>query len=232
MFWTGFIGTYIFIAVFIIGICFFNRIMKNLFDKFKVVICAFIFTTITFCLSLFYAILSITLTNLIASAFLCSLFLVCTWMFVEKMYQVIYDKKNVFTESDKNVCHLLAMIGIVSSSSWIWMETSDKNYGVLISISISIWIGAYVPIASIYKGNKIGAIKDEVLNNFKGAKISVWITGIICVLLITVMVSSNETVKKVNAVIESLGVGIASATLSILAIIVIIIIVQNYRRKH
>lgn len=232
MFWTGFIGTYIFFAVFMIGICFLNKIMGILINKVKVVFCAFIFTAITFCASLFYAILSIALTNLIASAFLCSLFLVSTWIFVEKMYQLISDNKDVFTESDKNVCHLLAMVGMITSSSWIWLDTSDKNYGILISISISIWIGAYVPIASIYKGNKIGAIKDEVLNNFKGAKISVWITGIICVLLITIMVSSNEAVKKVNNVIESVGVGIASATLSILAILVIIIVAKSYRRKH
>lgn len=231
MFWLGFIGIYVVFGLFVVGILLFNNIVEKVFNGMKVVFCTTIFTMVTFVLSLFYSILSIALGSVITSAFFCSIFLVFTWILAEKMYQLMSGNEVVLTEKDKNICHLLAMLGVILSAIILMIKNSDKEYGILISISVSIWIGAYVPLSSIYKGKKMKELLGIVIDNFREGKITVWLTGVIITSLILLLISSNEIVNKLNLIITKVGQGIGFGSVSMIVILIVIGICRDKLKK-
>ena len=137
----------------------------------------------------------------------------------------------VLTEKDKNICHLLAMIGVISSAIILMIKNSDKEYGILISISVSIWIGAFVPLSSIYNGKKIKELMKITLGNFRGGKITVWTTGLIITLLILLLISSNEIVNQLNLIITNIGQGMACGSVSMIAILIVIGLCKDKLKK-
>lgn len=107
-------------------------------------------------------------------------------------------------------------------------EDSSLDYVILISIAISLWIGAYIPISGIYEGIPVKKLICSVLKEFKSKKASVWISAILSIAAITILVSKNEVVQRVNVLIEEIGLGIAVGTM----VFVIALVVWSRVKKQ
>lgn len=237
MFWIGFFSFYIIIgllAVLMLG-------SQKLFDKFaqvvpncKRVVCAIVFTLFSYIFTLIYSLVAMVTGHIVIDALICSLLLVFSWIIVEKMYQLIADEKvyddkkiKVLTKEDKNVCNLFALIGVILSGVVLCYEDSSLDYVILISIAISIWIGAYIPISGIYEGMPIKELLCSILKEFESKNASVWISSILSTTVVTILGSKNEVVQRVNELIEEIGLGIAVGTMVFVLALVIWSRVKN-----
>ena len=192
MFWVGFVGIYILMSI----ILFCGKYIETLCGKYenkgKEVFCAFVFTMLSYVLILFYTYITLVTSNMLIGAFMCAIYLVVSWMLTEKIYKVIAGAKRVLLENDKNFCHLFSVVGVIISSIIMGWDNAEIEYVILISCSVSILIGAYIPISSIYGGKCLKEIWNDITRNFRDVKKSVKITVFLCLMLIVITVSSNE----------------------------------------
>ena len=174
MFWIGFLSIPL-ILLMLFGLMagsgkLLNKIEK-IFIHVKAVVCAVVFTFLSYVFTLLYSMVAIISGNAVINAMLCALFLVFSWYIVEKMYQKISgenfenkaenENEKALSHKDKNVCHLCALIAVVCSSVLLCIEKGDRSYLMLTSIAISVWIGAYIPISEIYQGIKFKVTLDR-----------------------------------------------------------------------
>lgn len=197
-----------------------NRLEK-LFNNAKVVGGTIIFTLLSFVFALLYSMVAIVSSNIVINALLCAVFLVFSWFIVEKMYQLISgegtdikdENKKILTKKDKNLCNLAALIAMLVSSIMLYIKNENIDYIILMSIAISIWIGAYIPISEIYQGTGLKNIVGIVAEEFKSEKATVWVTAGLSLLFILFFVSGNAVAQKLNLVIEEIGKGMAIGSL-------------------
>lgn len=138
----------------------------------------------------------------------------------------------ILTGNDKNFCHLISIAGIVISSLIMGWENSETGYAIIISCAISALLGAYVPITEIYADKNIRDLWIVFVCNFKEAKITVKVTGVICLVFTVVIVSAEEFAIKMQSFIHSFGTGMAVGTFSMLGILVGIAIVKYMKKRH
>lgn len=236
MFWIGFL---IMPGIMLLLFCIMkgsrkllNR-LKNIFVNVRVIVCTMMFTILTYILTLVYSIVALASGNMVINAMLCAVFLVFSWCIVEKLYQILAEEDNntetekVLSYKDKNICQLCALIAVTLSGAMMSIQNDNRDYIILLSIAISIWIGAYVPISEIYKGMRIKAIFKGVLNDFKNKNPKVTITAIVSTTLLVILISKNELVEKINLVIEEIGKGIATSSI----ILILGLIVYGLTKK-
>lgn len=243
MFWIGFVSMPI-ILLFLLGLMvgsgkLLNKVEK-VFVNVKVVVCAVVFTLLSYVFTLLYSMVAIISGNIVINAMLCAVFLVFAWYIVEKLYQIISgenvemetENKNekILSHKDKNICHLCALIAVVCSSVLVYIEKGDKGYLSLTSIAISIWIGAYMPISEIYQGIKFKVTFASVIDEFKNKKLSVVFSAVISAVFIVFLCSENDLTQKLNVAIEEIGKGIIVG--SILLILGMIIYDLIKSKKH
>lgn len=229
MFWIGFLSIPL-ILLMLFGLMagsgkLLNKIEKN-FIHVKAVVCAVVFTFLSYVFTLLYSMVAIISGNAVINAMLCALFLVFSWYIVEKMYQKISgenfenkaenENEKALSHKDKNVCHLCALIAVVCSSVLLCIEKGDRSYLMLTSIAISVWIGAYIPISEIYQGIKFKVTFENVIKEFKNQKLSVVFSAVISAVFMIFLVSENDLAQKLNVVIEEIGVGIAAGSISVI----------------
>lgn len=225
----GFGISIIFYALLFLGIIYKKKVVIKVFDSVRIIVYASVYTGLTFGFSLFYALLSMTLSESVIAPLICAAFLVFSWWIVEKLYEILYDEnKDKLTEKEKNMCNLWAMLGIVITSMFFLIQENDKIYVILISTALAILIGEYVPISKIYEEESIKEIGLTVLANFKEARSKVLITDIVCVSFITLVVSLNNFVQKIRGILDEVGKGIIYATFVIFFIMIIGTIKRNY----
>lgn len=232
MFWIGFVSIYVIMGVLILMMSGSEKLLKKMevfFKNAKIVGCTIVFTLLSFVFTLFYSMVAMVSSNAMTNALLCTILLIFSWFIVEKMYQKISgegvdseDKgKIVLTKEDKNVCNLWALLGVIVSSILLYLQNQSSEYFILVSIAISIWIGAYIPISEIYKGRKVKTIAIIVAKEFKTKKTIVWITAILCVLFIVFLVLENNVAEKLNTLLEEVGKGIVCGSLVMILVLML-----------
>lgn len=241
MFWKGFIGFYVVIGLLVLLM----TGSQKLFNKFvivllrcKRVVCAVIFTLFSFVFTLLYSMVAISLGDIVLSGPLCALFLVFSWFVVEKLYQLIAGEKGsdnkesiVLTKEDKNVCNLFSLFGVVWSSVVLCYEDRSLEYVILICIAVSIWIGAYIPVSEIYSGTSLGKVLCIIASEFKSKKISVWLSAILSAAVVTILVSKNELVQKLNVIIDQIGFGIVAGSVVMVLVLIFWGFCKQRKRK-
>lgn len=236
MFWIGFaiipITMFLLFLLMIGSGKLLNR-FENVFASVKVIVCTIVFTFLTYVFTLFYSMVAMISGNMVINALLCAVFLVFSWCIVEKMYQKLAgedgntENEKTLSHKDKNVCQLWALIAVALSSALMWIQNGDKDYIMLLSIAISIWIGAYVPVSEIYKGIQLKTIFKGILNDFKNKKPKVTITAIISAAFVVFLISKNELAKKINLVIEEIGKGIATSSIILILVLIVYGLTKN-----
>lgn len=131
------------------------------------------------------------------------------------------------TKEDKNICNLFAFIGVILSCIVRYFQDGNSEYIVIISIAISIWIGAYIPLSSIYEGETLKKLILKVIDDFKSKKSSVYISAIVSTIITTILVLKNEFVVKLNGIIEQFGRGVAIGS----SVLILLIIIFSYIRS-
>lgn len=227
MFWIGFIGVYALMCIIILGGKFADELCDECINKAREVFCAFIFTMLTYAFALFYTCITLTTSNMLVGAFACAIYLVISWMVTVKIYLIIAGKTQVLMKEDKNFCHLLSMIGLILSSVIMGIDNSEIEYIILISCSISILIGAYIPISSIYEDKSLKEICQDITEEFRGAKKTVKITSLLCLCFIIMTVSSNENAVKIQKVIDAIGSGVVVGIVSMIVLVALTAIIRN-----
>lgn len=207
-------------------------------SKGKTTFCAVMFTFFSFLFTLFYTMVAITTGNSFFSTLVCAIFLVFSWCMNEFFYRLIAEEKGCMDETlkalskeDKNVCNLFALIGVVISSAILCYEEKNFEYVILISVAISIWMGAYIPISEIYKGTPIKELIFTIIREFRCEKKSVWISSILCIVIVTILVLKNEVVIKMNSIIEDFGVGLAMGSLVLVFVLAIVGLCRKRKKK-
>lgn len=231
---------------FILGILFLlmkgsSKILNGIgtvLSKGKTTFCAVMFTFVSFLFTLFYILVAITTGNSFFSALVCAIFLVFSWCMDEFFYRLIAGEKGCMDETlkalskeDKNVCNLFALIGVVISSAVLCYEEKNFEYVILISVAISIWMGAYIPISEIYKGTPIKELIFIIRREFKCQKKSVKISSFLCVFIVTILALKNEVAIKMNSIIEDFGVGLVMGSLVLVFVVVIVGICRKRTKK-
>ena len=235
MFWIGFFSVYLISGCLFLFIKFANRLFfkfEKILKRMEKVACVFMFTVFSYMSVLSYAIVSLLTGKLIISAVMCAVFLVfCYWM-VEKIYEwmsgACNNKENkILTKEDKNVCNLWSLIAVIISCIILSCEEKSLKYIILISISISIWIGTYIPLSEIYNEKTIKEIVSNIKKEFKCKK-SVWICSIVSSFAILVIVSKNKFILRLDRIIDKMAYGIVCGTI----IMIIAIMVASYFIKR
>lgn len=235
MFWIGFFSVYLISGCLFLFIKFANRLFfkfEKILKRMEKVACVFMFTVFSYMSVLSYAIVSLLTGKLIISAVMCAVFLVfCYWM-VEKIYEWMSgeckNKENkILTKEDKNVCNLWSLIAVIISCIILSCEEKSLKYIILISISISIWIGTYIPLSEIYNEKTIKEIVSNIKKEFKCKK-SVWICSIVSSFAILVIVSKNKFILRLDRIIDKMAYGIVCGTI----IMIIAIMVASYFIKR
>lgn len=235
MFWIGFFSVYLISGCLFLFIKFANRLFfkfEKILKRMEKVACVFMFTVFSYMSVLSYAIVSLLTGKLIISAVMCAVFLVfCYWM-VEKIYEWMSgeckNKENkILTKEDKNVCNLWSLIAVIISCIILSCEEKSLKYIILISISISIWIGTYIPLSEIYNEKTIKEIVSNIKKEFKCKK-SVWICSIVSSFAILVIVSKNKFILRLDRIIDKMAYGIVCGTI----IMIIAIMVASYSIKR
>ena len=227
MFWIGFISIHIMVIILLL----FSKYIIPLCGKYKnelnELFCTFIFTMLTYIFSLFYTYVIHITSNLLVSAFICAIYLVISWILTVKIYLCIATDNQTLTKNDKNFCHLVSIIGVIFSAIIMGLENSEIGYAILISCSVSILIGAYVPISSIYDNKSIRLICKDIAENFKDIKMTVIIVNLFCLVLIILTSSSNKYATKIQIIIENFGAGVIVGILSIAMSVVLYVKIKN-----
>lgn len=235
MFWIGFFSVYLISGCLFLFMKFANRLFfkfEKILKRMEKVACVFMFTVFSYMSVLSYAIVSLLTGKLIISAVMCAVFLVfCYWM-VEKIYEWMSgeckNKENkILTKEDKNVCNLWSLIAVIISCIILSCEEKSLKYIILISISISIWIGTYIPLSEIYNEKTIKEIVSNIKKEFKCKK-SVWICSIVSSFAILVIVSKNKFILRLDRIIDKMAYGIVCGTI----IMIIAIMVASYFIKR
>ena len=164
---------------------------------------------------------------MLVGAFACAIYLVISWMVTVKIYLIIAGKTQVLMKEDKNFCHLLSIIGVILSSVIMGIDNSEIEYIILISCSISILIGAYIPISSIYEDKSLKEICQDITKEFRGAKKTVKITSLLCLCFIIMTVSSNENAVKIQKVIDAIGSGVVVGIVSMIVLVALTAMIRN-----
>lgn len=236
MFWMGFFSIYFIFAF--LGLL--MHFLGKMFDKFietlkglKSIACAVVFTLLSYVFTLLYSMVSILTGNIYLNAILCAIFLVFSWFMVEKFYQLMAGEKGdaneeirTLTKEDKNICNFYALIGVIVSSIVRCFQDESSEYIILISIAVSIWIGAYIPISSIYEGKTLKELKEIVFADFKCKKL-VHISAIVSAVIIIMLVLKNEFVVKLNEIIEQFGRGMAAGSIVLILFIIIFSFIRS-----
>ena len=238
MFWIGFFSVYSILGLLILLMVGSGKLFDKLaavFTKAKTVGCAVMFTLFSFMFTLFYSMVAIVTGNIVLNTLLCAMFLVFSWFVMEKLYQLMAGEKGcenekikILAKEDKNVCTLFSVIGVIFSSAVLCYEDQSLEYVILISIAISIWVVAYIPVSEIYKGTPVKKLVCIIANDFKSQKISVWISSIVSAIIVTVLASKNELVLKLNELVEEFGMGIAIASI----VLILILTIMDLCRKR
>ena len=224
MFWVGFASILVIMLLLFLLMAGSGRLFirfANFFVKVKVAICTVVFTLLSYVFTLLYSMIAIVSGNIVISTMLCAVFLIFSWYIVEKMYKMISGENNYKGESiektlsykDKNVCYLCALIAVILSSISLYFENENMDYIIVISIVISIWIGAYVPISEIYQGKNFKSVLLEVVAEFRNAKCIVVFTAVISVMFTVVLVYRNDLAQKLNLIIDEIGKGMAAGSI-------------------
>lgn len=235
MFWLGFFSVYLISGCLFLFMKFANRLFfkfEKILKRMEKVVCVFMFTVFSYMSVLIYAIVSLLTENIIVNAVICASSLVfCCWV-VEKLYELMTgeckNKENkILTKEDKNVCNLCSLIAMIISCIILSCEEKSLEYIILISISISIWIGTYIPLSEIYNEKTIKEILSNIKKEFKCKK-SVWICSIVSSFAILVIVSKNEFILRLNRIIDKMAYGIVCGTI----IMIVAILVASYFIKR
>jgi hypothetical protein len=239
MFWMGFFSIYLIFAF--LGLL--MHFLGKMSDKFietlkglKSIACAVVFTLFSYVFTLLYSMVSILTGNICFNAILCAIFLVFSWFMVEKFYQLIAVEKcdekketKTLTKEDKNICNLFALIGVILSCIVRNFQDGNSEYIVIISIAISIWIGAYIPLSSIYEGETLKKLILKVIADFESKKSSVYISAIVSTIITTILVLKNEFVVKLHEIIEQFGRGVAIGSMVLILLIIIFSYIRSKR---
>ena len=235
MFWIGFFSVYLISGCLFLFMKFANRLFfkfEKILKRMEKVACVFMFTVFSYMSVLSYAIVSLLTGKLIISAVICAVFLVfCYWM-VEKIYEWMSgeykNKENkILTKVDKNVCNFWSLIAVIISCIILGCEEKSLEYIILISISISIWIGTYIPLSEIYNEKTIKEIVSNIKKEFKCKK-SVCICSIASSCAILVIVSKNKFILRLDRIIDKMAYGIVCGTM----IMIVAIMVASYFIKR
>ena len=231
MFWIGFFSIYVILVLLILMMIGSGKLFDKLatmLGKAKTVGCAVMFTLLSFVFTLFYSMVAIVTGNIVLNALLCAIFLVFSWFVVEKLYQLMAGENGcedeeikTLVKEDKNVCNLFSLIGVMLSSVALCYEDRSLEYVMLISIAISIGMGAYIPVSEIYKGTSIKELVHTIATEFKSEKVSVWISAIMSAIIVTILGFKNEVVLKLNAFVEEFGIGMAMGSIVLILILAI-----------
>ncbi len=230
MFWMGLIGIYALVLFMIFCGKYVEQFCGKYGNKGKEVFCAFIFTMLTYVLTLFYTYITFVTSNMLVGTFMCAMYLVISWIMTEKVYLIIAGTTPVLSVNDKNFCHLFSVIGVILSSLIMGWDNAEIEYAILISCSVSVLIGAYIPISSIYADKSLNAIWKDITKNFRKIKKSVKITGFICLVFIVITVSSNENAIKIQKVIDAIGAGVVVGTISMSLLLVLVATIKDKRK--
>lgn len=238
MVWVGFLSIYV-----ILGLLFLLMIIsRNLFDRFKMTLskfkcvwCAIVFTLCSFILTLFYSMLAIVTGNLVINALLCTVFLVFSWFVEEKLYQLLTEEKScknsenkILLKEDKNVCNLFSLIGVIIFGTIQCYEDRSLEFVVLISIAISILIGAYIPISEIYNSTPAKELICTIIKEFRCKKVSVWISAILSVIVITISALKFGLIVQLNEKINDFVMGMSIGSI---VMVVVFTILDFIKRK-
>lgn len=136
------------------------------------------------------------------------------------------EEIRTLTKEDKNICNFYALIGVIVSSIVRCFQDESSEYIILISIAVSIWIGAYIPISSIYEGKTLKELKEIVFADFKCKKL-VHISAIVSAVIIIMLVLKNEFVVKLNEIIEQFGRGMAAGSIVLILFIIIFSFIRS-----
>lgn len=240
MFWVGFFSVYVILGILFILMLgsgkLFNKLSKVVINV-KIVISAIMFNLFSYIFTLMYSLVAIITGNIMFNAVLCAVFLVFSWFLVNKLYQLMTgengsedDENRILLKEDKNICNLFSLIGVICSSIVLSYDNKSFEYFTLISIVVSIWIGAYIPISEIYKGTPVRVVLLEVLKEFSSKNKVVWISSIVCVVILAVFASNSNISLKLHTLIEIFGSGIAVG--SIVLILLIAILGSCKKRKR
>ena len=235
MFWIGFFSVYLISGCLFLFMKFANRLFfkfEKILKRMEKVACVFMFTVFSYMSVLVYAIVSLLTESIIVNAVICAASLVfCCWG-VEKLYELMTgeckNKENkILTKEDKNVCNLCSLIAVIISCIILKCEERSSEYIILISISISIWIGKYIPLSEIYKEKTIKEIACDIKKEFKCKK-SVCICSIASSCAILVIVSKNKFILRLDSIIDKMAYGIVCGTI----IMIVAIMVASYFIKR
>lgn len=239
MFWMGFFSIYFILVILGLLMHFSGKILTKvdtILNGLKCIVCAVVFTLFSYIFTLLYSMLSILTGNICSNAIVCAIFLVFSWFLVEKFYQLIAGEKcdekketKTLTKEDKNICNLFAFIGVILSCIVRYFQDGNSEYIVIISIAISIWIGAYIPLSSIYEGETLKKLILKVIDDFKSKKSSVYISAIVSTIITTILVLKNEFVVKLNEIIEQFGRGVAIGSMVLILLIIIFSYIRSKR---
>lgn len=214
-----------------------NRI-SAVMAKGKTTLCAVLFTLLSFMFTLFYIMASIVTGNSFFNALICAICLVFSWFMTEGFYRLVADEKGntdeklkVLSKEDKNVCNLWALIGVAISSGMLCYKEKNLEYASLVSVAISLWMGTYISISEIYKGTSIKKLISAIVREFRSEKKSVWISSVLCSVIVTILVLKNEIAIKINSIIQEFGVGAAIGTWVLILIMTIAVVYRNRRKK-
>lgn len=232
MFWVGFCSVYAILGCLFIVMLgsgkLFNKLTKAVIN-FKIFMSAVMFTLFSYIFTLIYSLVAILTENIMFNAALCAAFLVFSWFMVEKLYQLMTgengrkDEENkILSKEDKNICNLISLISVICSSIVLCYENKSTEYFMLISITVSIWIGAYIPISEIYKGTPARAVFLDVLKEFSSKKKVVWISSISCIVILAVLASNSNISLKLHTLIEKFGNGIAVGSIVLILLMAIL----------
>lgn len=237
----GFISIYVILGILFLLMKGSGKLLNRMcavVSKGKTTLCAAVFTLLSFAFTLLYIMIAIVTENSFFNALMCAIFLVFSWFMAEGFYRLIAEEKanideklKVLSKEDKNVCNLLALIGVIISSAALYYEERNLEYVSLISAAISIWMGTYIPISEIYKGTPVRELLSAIVREFKCEKKSVWTSSVLCSGIVTMLVLKNEITIKINSIIKEFGVGVAIGTWSLILILIIAEFCRSRKKK-
>ena len=239
MFWHGF-----YLAIIVIGFLFIVMFMSkkgaekaiSIFKIILIVWCTGIFTLTAAGFTLIYSAVAALTSSVLFGTFICAGLLVILWCLEERLYRVLTGEdagsaEKLLTNVDKNTCNICALGGVMLSSVVLGVEQGNQEYITIISIAISIWIGAYIPITEIFDGKSIKAILGKIRTDICSRKKTVWIAAIVSALLVPLGASKKNIAQKAFSIIENLGIGIAVGSCAALGGIILFRIYMEKKAK-